>query len=306
MAARETLWQTHTLSHGALTLVCLPGIGGRLWDIQLNECSLLFQNPDLLGKVPDLSRLEDLPSRAPQYGFPLWGGEKTWVAPDRSWVNGAPYRMLDSGPYHVTSNSPHQIKMQSACCPDSGLQVSRVITLDGNNSWSLHHSICNQSSKPREVGIWSVMMLRQPGTIALRVGGQGRTIAVFGDASHRISHFGDLAVMSCRDLHEYKIGARNRSGTVLMRIDTENQPIWMRCQTASYGEGTRFAHGHDFEVFNSGDYPYCEAEWHSSAQDLLPGQSLKFEQNFRVGNEKDLLCTPETSLEELELFLCMS
>ena len=74
------IWQERVLSKGPLELVLLPGIGGRLWDIRLGGRSFLFQNPDLIGHAVDIGTLAALPTRSPQFGFPLWGGENG-VAP---------------------------------------------------------------------------------------------------------------------------------------------------------------------------------------------------------------------------------
>lgn len=89
-------WHLVQLSKGGLKLTLLPGIGGRLWDVELDGHSLLFQNPDLVGFDIGNTPIEKLPTRSPQFAFPLWGGEKTWIAPDTFWANGAPFPALDS------------------------------------------------------------------------------------------------------------------------------------------------------------------------------------------------------------------
>ena len=111
------IWKQESLSSGDLDLVILPGIGGRLWDVRFQGHSLLFQNQDLLGFAPDLEELKDYPTRSPQFRFPLWGGEKTWIAPDTSWPSGAPYAALDSGPYETISAECNQITLRSPICP---------------------------------------------------------------------------------------------------------------------------------------------------------------------------------------------
>lgn len=103
------IWKLETLRSGDLKMVILPGIGGRLWDVVFQGQSLLFQNRDLEGIVPDLNQLRGLPTRSPQFGFPLWGGEKTWIAPDTNWPDGAPFGALDSGAYEVVDASPAHI-----------------------------------------------------------------------------------------------------------------------------------------------------------------------------------------------------
>ena len=49
--------------------------------------------------------------------------------------------------------------------------------------------------------------------------------------------------------------------------------------------GESYAHGHNIEVFNSGDYSYCEAEWHSPSQRLRPGGEITFTQRFEISTD---------------------
>lgn len=100
------IWKLMSLVSSDLELTILPGIGGRLWDVAYRGQSLLFQNPDLNGFLPDLENLRDIPTQSPQFGFPLWGGERTWIAPDTNWLDGSPYTALDSDPYEVVEGSP--------------------------------------------------------------------------------------------------------------------------------------------------------------------------------------------------------
>jgi len=55
----------HKLAQGELELCLLPLIGGRLMDVRYKGSSLLFQNPDLVGRVPDLERLSELEWHGP-------------------------------------------------------------------------------------------------------------------------------------------------------------------------------------------------------------------------------------------------
>lgn len=110
-------WTTTTIGQGDLELILNPDIGGRLMDVVFKGESLLFQNPDLLEHQPDLNRLDQLPSRAQHIPFPLWGGEKNWIAPESNWPQGAPYKILDSGRYALTREDVHSATMISPICP---------------------------------------------------------------------------------------------------------------------------------------------------------------------------------------------
>lgn len=111
----NTCWDIKKLRRGALELVLAPGVGGRLIEILIHDKALLFQNPDLLSIQPDLATLDQLPTRAAHFPFPVWGGEKTWVSPESKWPGGAPYPELDSGLYSYVQDTTHSADNGQPC-----------------------------------------------------------------------------------------------------------------------------------------------------------------------------------------------
>lgn len=93
-------------------------------------------------------------------------------------------------------------------------------------------------------------------------------------------------------------------GSALIR--SGDAPIWLRCRTAPPEPSDSFAHGLPFEVFNSRDYPYAEAEWHSPSQILLPGAAMTFEQHFQIWLGDSLPPGLRLTEAETELLACMS
>lgn len=296
-------WSLHHLEQRDLRLTLLPGIGGRLWDVSFQGNSLLFQNPDLEGLALENTPPSDLPTRSPQFGFPLWGGEKTWIAPDTSWANGAPFPALDSGRYQITSLSGSQIEMASSLCPISLLSVSRLVNLTSHNSWTIEHTVTNHGNRPRKTGIWSVMMLDTPSMIGVAAG-KPEFHTVFGDPVGIVTSNQKCVTANCSRLQEFKIGAPNPTGISLIRCG-EAGP-WISCQTSPPQQDDRYAHQHPFEIFNSGDYAYCEAEWHSAARNLGSGETMSFLQTFRVWAHDEIRNTPSAQSDHEELLLCMS
>lgn len=299
------IWKYHRLSMGPLELICLPGIGGRLWDIRFHDQSLLFQNPDLNNVIPDLTNLADLPTRSPQFGFPLWGGEKTWIAPDRSWPDGGPHPALDSAPYDLLDTTPHTLRMLSQKCPVSHLQVEREISLSSGSTFSIIHRVTNLGDSARFTGIWSVMMLRHPAQIGLSASQLTEITPIFGDSSGRVVRGGSAIVFDCNTRQEFKSGINTFDGRVMIRMQTAREPMILTSSTPAPERNTPFAHDQAFEVFNSGDYPYCEAEWHAPVQDLRPGESQTFRQDFSVQREATVHTNGSTRLTDLELLSCM-
>lgn len=272
-------WCLFHLGKGDLTLTLLPGIGGRLWDVKLDGQSLLFQNPDLVGIDIQNIPIGDLPTRSPQFGFPLWGGEKTWIAPDTAWADGAPYPVLDSGAYAVTSATETEVEMTSAICPLSHLSITRHISLISETGWTIVHRVTNHGEKTRPTGVWSVMMLNTPAAIGVSL--QTATFdLVFGSADGMLTIKPQGIAAMCIKKQEFKIGLPNPDGTTFIRCG-QGGP-WLTCSVCAAQGQDEYAHHHPVEIFNSGDYAYCEAEWHSPKRDLEPGETMHFKQTFEV------------------------
>jgi hypothetical protein len=296
-------WVVIRLTNKDLELTMLPGIGGRLWDVTFEGRSLLFKNPDLIGQPVDEKKLVDLPTRSPQFAFPLWGGEKTWIAPDTSWTGGAPFIALDSGAYRVTSNSNSEIEMTSAVCPVSQLSVTRRITLKTAHSWTIVHAVTNHGRGPRVTGIWSVMMIDTPAKIGVSM--KDPTFqTVFGTAGTFVSKHQNCIVADCAGTNEFKVGLPNPSGETLVKFGKGGP--WMMCSVPKPLQDDRFAHQKPVEVFNSGDYDYCEAEWHSPQATLLPGDTLRIQQEFRIWADRDPSNAPKSITTNEEFLSCMS
>lgn len=296
-------WEVVHLKQGDLQLDILPRVGGRLWDIKLSGRSLLFQNTELVGKTINISSLLELPTRSPQFNFPLWGGEKTWIAPDSSWINGAPFPALDSGIYDVRSQDDHHILLESQQCPISNLTIKRRITLSTESEWFVEHIVTNGGAVSRKTGIWSVMMINTPTAIGAVMSSPGFH-HVFGDPADSImkSPVGMLA--QCTKMQEFKIGLQNPDGKTLIKFGKGGP--WLTCTVPVENPECTYAHNHPFEIFSSGDYPYCEAEWHSPMKELEPGDSLNFRQVFNIwedgaSNEPAIL-----TAQNKELMSCMS
>ena len=293
-------WQIIRLKLGDLQLDVRPGIGGRLWNIEIHGNSLLFQNPDLTGLSFELKDLQALPTQSPQYGFPLWGGEKTWIAPDTLWPRGAPFADLDSGAYQVISQDKFHLEMISPVCSVSQLSVSRKITLNSASSWTIEHKVRNHGNSNRKTGIWSVMMLNSPARIAVHMD-HPSSLRVFGSDKGLVALKRNCVVVDCSKRQEFKLGLRNPDGHTFIKL-SRNGP-WLKCSVPPPQHDNQYAHELPFEVFNSGDYDYCETEWHSPVKNLDPGKELNFKQSFQIFTDHNEI---ETLSHHKELISCMS
>ena len=275
-------WNTQSLGHGDLELILLPQIGGRLMDIIFRGESLLFQNPDLAGSIPDLERLQELPSRARHLPFPLWGGEKTWIAPDTCWPDGAPYPVLDSGEYSFRRLGEHNVEMSSQVCPISNLQITRTVELQLPDRWSIEHRVLNTSKEPRKVGLWSVMMTKRPAAYFFPAGNDQEPKTVFGEPGHAYTRSNGIGQIRCDAQREFKLGFHPASGVSAARIAGEKQDVWILNHVDTLSHQHDYAHAQALEFYNSGHYHYGELEWHSQALLLQPEHSHQFTLGYQV------------------------
>jgi len=276
------VWATNILKYDDLELILVPDIGGRLMDVKYKGISLLFQNPDLLSYLPDLTRLAELPSRAKHLSFPLWGGEKTWIAPDVEWPDGAPHSALDSGAYAFESNDSQSASMHSPICPKSYLQINRTIDLRGSGHWTIRHQVVNKGLNPRLTGIWSVMMTRAPASYLFRPVSGDIPKTVFGEPKMAFNCYEGIGQINCDERREFKLGIHPAKGITAARIPTSIGTIWIVNTGCVLKHTDEYAHGHALEFYNSGHYNYGELEWHSPAAYLQPDQSYEFELGYKL------------------------
>ncbi|WP_028021457.1 hypothetical protein [Enterovibrio calviensis] len=280
-------WKETALTRGDLSLILVPGIGGRLMDVVYKGHSLLFTNPDLMGIDADAStgELDAFPTRAKHVPFPLWGGEKTWLAPERYWQDKGPDPVLDSAAYHLEWLNPYSVKMTSLKNRD-GLVISRTVSLseDVPGQWEIHHQITNEGAQVVNVGCWSVMMLQRNAEIAFALNEASKIKTDFGDSANNLQTVGKQNIVRCHDDNEFKVGMHPDSSTALAYLPIKNTSTGLLLTSISetLSEAADYAHGHALEVYNSSSYPYCELEWHGKMGTLSPQDSATLVTTFRV------------------------
>lgn len=284
------------LASGDLVLVFRPDLGGRIWDIRLRGVALLFQNPDLLGYDPATPDLASLPTRAPHLRFPLWGGEKTWIAPQAAWPDGAPHRDLDSGPYDFVAEG-RAVRMQSPRCGASGLQVTREVALTGGDGFRVTQTVRNLGAHACAAAPWSVMMLRKP-VRTWFLPGAGGIGAVLGRAEGALATEGELACASCAAGPEYKIAAMPARAVAVS--EAAGVRLVMRADAGSRHPGPAPGHGL-FEVYNSGVYDYGEVEWLGDFRVLQPGEATSLTVDYSVGPAGPAAVPVENILQERDM-----
>lgn len=271
-------WPAWTLQRGELALQVVPGVGGRLMGIAYAGTELCFINPQLLGQLAS-DNAADWQRLCGDWSFPLWGGGKTWVAPESAWPDGNPQRDLDSGRYGVLETWCDELscglELESPVCRRSGLQIRRRIVMQANVAgWRVEHTLINTTAVALRYGIWDVLMLRRPARIEValdkdcvaarsplrEIAGKGeladlrqRGAVAVGDAS---------VVVQCRRAQHYKLGIAGASGRIEVQLERP-EGLFDYWRTAPAPADAVYAHGHPIEIFNAPDLPYFEVESHS-------------------------------------------
>lgn len=284
-------WPAVVLRQGKLTLSLVPQVGGRLMGIGWEGKEIAFANPALFGKTygGDTSQW---PALSGDWSFPLWGGGKTWVAPESAWPGGAPHRDLDSLAWSVTASwqtdASMGVEVQSPICSQTGLQITRRLSLPAESTtWTVEHTLSNHSTQAIACGIWDVLMLKRPAvlTLPLAYGAAPSIVALPGkEPLEDLQRDGVLTVgahnaqIRCMVGREFKCGFQSEQGQVSVQFPT----LQLGYARHSNVIAAPYAHGHPLEVFNAPSLNYFEVETHSPLQNLAQGESLRYSIHERV------------------------
>ncbi len=152
------------LSNGIVSLVAVPGIGGRIIAYDLANQPYFFLDPALAGQ---LFTPEQHIERGP-FGWKNYGGDKTWPAPqgwpERDKWPGPPDPVLDSGRFELIEcgvvEGVAAVTMRSQPDPYTGTQITRRLSLGADTSTAhLHIEMQNVSDKPVRWSVWDVAQL---------------------------------------------------------------------------------------------------------------------------------------------------
>jgi len=281
-------WNALSMRQGVVELTVVPAIGGRLMSIRDEGVELAYVNDALAGHVPDWSA-EQWRTLCGEWDFPLWGGGKTWVAPESDWPKRAPQRDLDSGSYEVVStwfdSRSMGVELLSPVCRQSGLQVRRRIVLSARDgSWTTLHELSNRSEVARPCAIWDVLMLRRPGRVDVVIENAQRdwreSVTPFlakgplGDVreSGFVTGSSKHVTTRCTEAIEFKLGIDNSPGVAHVVFDLPEGRHTLSRRFPVFPDA-RYAHGSPLEVFNAPRLPYFEIESHGPLVVLQPRES---------------------------------
>ena len=290
---RNALW----IEHGALTLVLVPQVGGRIMGLRWQDHDLYWVNQTLAGKPIDINAYQHPSLDKGALGFLLWGGDKTWLAPQEGWTGGLPFLDLDSGPYalKVTEASTFQVSIQmtSPICRETEVRIVRTVQLNATDDcWSVIHRIENCSDRILEWGSWGVNMVRRPATVFLPVRSHSpfpegvKTFETEGDSvaakPQVISHLEDIIAVSCVDPIKFKYGVDSSKGCILAVLPVDEGRFLGYLKRFPTFHPEPYGHGCVAEVFNASAYPYLELETHGPVKTLKPGESFELTETDQI------------------------
>jgi hypothetical protein len=275
-------WSGFLLRAGDLEVGLAPEIGGRIISFRVGGEELLFVQEEHAGETFDLGSVTDLRAKKRELGFRLWGGNKTWLAPQSAWIDAIPPLDLDAGPY-VAERDGDAIVMTSPVCRETGARIVRRVSLD-EAGLTLEETLINPDHRPLRRGLWTVTQMLRPFQVMV-LDASFRPYPEEGDSMCFCSTFlqqnGRWTVISCAEPAHFKYGGRAKNGVILaLREVGEKTLAFAKVFTAS--PESEFAHDAQVEVYNSRNFAYLEIETHAPLVQLSQGEEIVFTQQWRA------------------------
>lgn len=279
-------WQGQRLSQGPLKMVITPAIGGRIISMRYEGRELLFVNRELSGQVFDFSGVTDLEAMKKEMGFRLWGGDKTWVAPQQEWRGGVPPLELDAGAYALTWEEQTAV-MMSPICRETGLQIVRKIRLNADGSVFLREEFHNKTTDTViHKGIWNVTQLIRPCLVFIpadkgAIRSYHHQDATLPPVDNIFKEDQGWCEIPCRSNVLFKCGGMPNDGHVMVKVPMGGRKDLVWLKSFRLDKAGNYAHKAAVEVFNSDRLNYAEVELHAPLVPINPGESYGFEQQWR-------------------------
>ena len=276
-------WNGFACTAAGIDLGVAPEIGGRVVSLRYRGEELLFVRDEFAGKTLTLPDA-DVRARKKRIGERLWGGDKTWVAPQSDWVDGLPPLHLDAGRYAARIDDSF-LEMTSPLCTETGLRVVRRVALASDGTITLDQTLRNEGSSPARRGIWDVTQLLRPWDVFVPLAADGiRPYPEEGESVGAMTRFvtsaDDWARVRCDDDTHFKYGGLAGKGAVVAMRRAGGRTL-LHLRMFSTDPHAAYAHESSVEVFNSGTFNYLEVEIHAPLSTLEPGGEVTHRQVWR-------------------------
>lgn len=278
-------WNGYRFVAGPVSMVVTPDIGGRIISLCYEGQELFFVQKERAGEIFDFSRITAIRGEKRRLGLRVWGGDKTWIAPQKDWWEGTPPLELDAGRYECVLED-RGVTMISPVCRETELQLTRRVTIDPDGSLQLDQQITNKGKQTAYKGIWNVTQLLRPVDVFL----------LTNKSKLRSYHEEDLTLpnhhvvvsesdgwcrIPCHDNQLFKFGAIVDLGAVVS-VKKTNDGIIAFLKTFDIEQDSEYLHRSNVEIFNAHNHDYMEVEIHASKVILKPEMSSRHVQKWRL------------------------
>ncbi|MFD1675915.1 DUF4380 domain-containing protein [Alicyclobacillus fodiniaquatilis] len=260
-----------------------PSIGGRIISYSFQGMEAFYVMPSLEGKLFDLSLGdgESIEQKRMELGMKLYGGFKTWLAPQSRWQS-APYMDLDLAEHTadwIEEGDTVTVTLESPVCRETGVQfVRRIRVALDSHAVYVDMGMRNQGREPVEFGLWDVTQVVSPGKVYFPLGSSMGLSSLYTferpmPSCAQVFPNGVASVDCSPNDGVYKIGTAYSEGWMLNTIQHPDGALGYLKQFEVYPDAA-FGHGCAVEVYNSEDYPYYEAEIHAPMMTLMPSDEF--------------------------------
>lgn len=266
-------WDGYRLASDRLAIGVVPTPGGRIISLELDGEEILWIDKATAGQIPDPAKFGD----KKKFGFGLWGGDKTWVAPQEKWVDAIPPLDLDAGAY-TSKTDDHSITLTSPLCRETGLRIVRRISMPESQTVLIEQTFINESDKKVTRGIWNVTQVERPFDVYVPCPSSGIRPYPNEGASVTmrdkiVSEKSGWTRIACRAPAHFKYGGISQKGAMIaMRHYGHETLVFTR--TFDAPAGAKYAHDSNVEVYNSPDYGYLEIESHAPIVEIKTGAAI--------------------------------
>jgi hypothetical protein len=279
-------WPGVRLSAADVSIGLTPDIGGRILSLTYCGEELLYVHLPEAGRVFDLSPQSDLKAFKEQFGFRIFGGDKTWVAPESEWLAKIPPLDLDVGRYRLEQLDGWAV-LTSLVCRETGLQIIRRVRLEYDGTIRLQEEFHNATDRPILKGIWNVTQVRKPFDVFLPAD-EGAIRSYYCEdptlphPGQEVEYDGGWAKVPCRSSVCFKFGGMLREGRLVLLRPAANGVIFF-AREFEYDPDARYAHRSAVEVFNSAQFAYGEVEVHAPWVTVPHRGFISFRQTWLLG-----------------------
>lgn len=296
-------WDVIIVESGLLKIGIAPDIGGRIISIQVDGEELLFHQKEHAGETFHFGSSDDRKELKRSLGFRLWGGDKTWVAPQEAWWEGIPPIDLDAGVYEL-EKSDEIIRLKSPICPETGIRIIREISLKDEGRMDLNQIFVNDSENIIKKGIWDVTQFLRSMSVFIptdpeKIRGypnEGDSVTLHPHYVKPSSH--GWSEIKCGEPVHFKFGSMLDRG-VIMAVHPLKDGFLLHGRRFNTVPDSDYAHRAVVEVYNSPTYDYLELEIHAPFLPIQPKGSVSHSQEWFF-KKIDEMGEPETMWELLE------